>query len=45
MGKKNESGKYRRWVQIGVDRDGKSINKYVCAITKRELEQKKKEVR
>ena len=45
MGKKNESGKYRGRVQIGVDRDGKPINKYVCASTMRELEQKKEEIR
>ena len=45
MGKKNKSGKYRGRVQIGVDRDGKPINKYVCASTMRELEQKKEEIR
>ena len=45
MGKKNESGKYRGRVQIGVDKDGKPINKYVCASTMRELEHKKEEVR
>ena len=37
MAKKNESGKYRGRVQIGVDKDGKAINKYVCAGTLREL--------
>lgn len=45
MAKKNESGKYRGRVQIGVDKDGKAINKYVCASTLRELEQKKAYVR
>ena len=45
MGMKNESGKYRGRVQIGVDKDGKPINKYVCAPTMRELEAKKEEVR
>ena len=40
MAKKNESGKYRGRVQIGVGKDGKPINKYVCAGTLRELEQK-----
>ena len=45
MAKKNESGKYRGRVQIGVDKDGKAINKYVCAGTLRELEQKKEYVR
>ena len=45
MGKKNESGKYRGRVQIGVDKDGKPINKYVCASTMRELEHKKEEIR
>ena len=45
MGKKNESGKYRGRVKIGVDKDGKAINKYVCASTRRELEQKKEYIR
>ena len=45
MAKKNESGKYRGRVQIGVGKDGKPINKYVCAGTLRELEQKKEYVR
>ena len=45
MAKKNESGKYRGRVQIGVDKDGKAINKYVCAGTLRELDQKKEYVR
>lgn len=45
MGMKNESGKYRGRVQIGVDKNGKPINKYVCAPTMRELEAKKEEIR
>ena len=45
MGKKNSAGKYRGRVQIGIDKDGKPINKYVSASTKRELEQKKEYVR
>ena len=45
MGKKNAAGKYRGRVQIGVDKDGKPINKYVSARTLRELEAKKEYVR
>ena len=45
MGKKNASGKYRGRVQIGTEINGKPINKYVCARTKHELEDKKEEVR
>ena len=45
MGKKNSAGKYRGRVQIGIDKDGKPISKYVCAPTQRELEQKKAEIR
>lgn len=45
MAKKNSAGKYRGRVQIGVDKDGKAINKYVCASTQRELEEKKDQVR
>lgn len=45
MGKKNGAGKYRGRVQIGVDKDGNPINKYVCAPTMRELEAKKEEIR
>ena len=45
MGAKNSAGKYRGRVQIGVDKDGKPINKYVCASTMRELEEKKSEIR
>ena len=45
MAKKNAAGKYRGRVQIGVDKDGKAINKYVCAKTLRELEAKKEYVR
>lgn len=45
MAKKNTAGKYRGRVQIGVDKDGKAINKYVCAKTLRELEAKKEYVR
>ena len=45
MGAKNSAGKYRGRVQIGVDKDGKPINKYVCASTMRELEEKKNEIR
>ena len=45
MAKKTASGKYRGRVQIGVDKDGKPINKYVSARTLRELEQKKEYVR
>ena len=45
MGKKNSAGKYRGRVQIGIDKDGKPINKYVSASTKRELEQKKEYAR
>ena len=45
MAKKNSAGKYRGRVQIGVDQEGKPINKYVCASTLRELQNKKEEVR
>ena len=45
MAKKTASGKYRGRVQIGVDKDGKPINKYVSARTLRELEQKKEYIR
>ena len=45
MAKKNSAGKYRGRVQIGVDQKGKPINKYVCASTLRELQNKKEEVR
>ena len=45
MGKKTASGKYRGRVQIGVDKDGKPINKYVSASTLRELETKKEYIR
>lgn len=45
MGQKNSAGKYRGRVQIGIDKNGKPINKYVCAPTQRELEQKKAEIR
>ena len=45
MGAKNSAGKYRGRVQIGVDKEGKPINKYVCAATMRELEEKKNDVR
>ena len=44
MGQKNSAGKYRDRVQIGIDKDGKPINKYVCASTQRELEMKKAEI-
>ncbi len=45
MAKKTPSGKYRGRVQIGVDKDGKPISKYVSASTRRELEQKKEYIR
>lgn len=45
MAKKNTAGKLRGRVQIGVDAEGKPINKYVCANTPRELEDLKEEVR
>ena len=45
MAKKTPSGKYRGRVQIGVDKDGKPISKYVSAKTRRELEQKKEYIR
>ena len=45
MATKNSAGKYRGRVQVGVDKDGKPINKYVCAPTMRELEAKKDYVR
>ena len=45
MPKKNSAGKYRGRVQVGVDPNGKPINKYVCASTLRELEKKKEEMR
>lgn len=45
MGKKNASGKYRGRVRIGIAKNGKPINKYVCASTMRELEKKKEMVR
>lgn len=45
MAKKTASGKYRGRVRIGVDKDGKPINKYVSARTLRELEAKKEQVR
>ena len=45
MAKKTPSGKYRGRVQIGVDKDGKPISKYVSAKTRRELERKKEYIR
>lgn len=45
MAKKTPSGKNRGRVQIGVDKDGKPISKYVSASTRRELEQKKEYIR
>lgn len=45
MAEKTPSGKYRGRVQIGVDKDGKPISKYVSAKTRRELEQKKEYIR
>ena len=43
--KKTPSSKYRGRVQIGVDKDGKPISKYVSAKARRELEQKKEYIR
>ena len=45
MAKKTPSGMFRGKVTIGVDRNGKSIYKYVSAPTKRELENVKAAVR
>lgn len=41
--KKQKSGLYRSKVKIGVDADGKDINKYISGRTKAELEQAKQE--
>ncbi len=45
MAKKTESGKYRGRVQIGVDKDGKPINKYVSARRGASSNRKKEYVR
>lgn len=41
MATKQKSGLYRTKIKIGVDPDGKDINKWISAKTKRELEEKK----
>lgn len=45
MAQKSNSCKHRGRVQIGVDKDGKPINKYVSASTLREIKEKKDELR
>lgn len=42
MSKKQKSGLYRTKVLIGVDREGKPVNKYISAKSKAELEDKKR---
>ena len=44
MAKKQKSGLYRTKVKVGVDAEGKDINKWVSGKTKAELEQARKEV-
>lgn len=44
MAKKQKSGLYRSKVKIGVDANGKDINKWISGKTKRELEQARREV-
>ena len=44
MATKQKSGLYRTKVKIGVDADGKDINKWISAKTKRELEEEKRKV-
>ena len=44
MAKKQTSGLYRTKVKIGVDAEGKDINKWISAKTKKELEEAKQEV-
>lgn len=43
--KKNKDGLYRTKIKVGVDADGKIINKYISARTIKELEERKKQVR
>lgn len=44
MAKKQSSGLYRTKVKVGVDANGKDINKWVSGKTKAELEQARREV-
>ena len=44
MPKKQKSGLYRTKVKIGVDSNGKDINKWISGSTKAELEQAKQAV-
>ena len=44
MAKKQASGLYRTKIKIGVDMDGKPINKWISGKTKRELEEARREV-
>lgn len=44
MPKKQKSGLYRTKIKIGVDQDGKDINKWISGKTKRELEEARREV-
>ena len=44
MPKKQKSGLYRTKVKIGVDADGKDINKWISGSTKAELERARQEV-
>ena len=44
MPKKQASGLYRTKVKIGVDANGKDINKWISGKTKRELEEARREV-
>ncbi len=44
MPKKQASGLYRTKIKIGVDQNGKAINKWISGKTKREMEEARKEV-
>lgn len=43
MAKKQKSGLYRTKIKVGVDANGKDINKWISGKTKRELEQRRQE--
>ena len=42
--KKQQSGYYRTKIKIGTDAEGKPVNKWISAKTKRELEEKRREI-
>ena len=44
MPKKQASGLYRSKVKVGVDQDGKAINKWISGKTRREMEEARKDV-